>query len=229
MPVDLPTVDMLEPASSHTSMSSSSDPDLEAGHGGGMMRQMNGSYSGISTASRPPQASTSNSRDITPTGPTLVSMLSSPPLQQPKTTEIPDLLADSVPSSETDIVGIITQDITTPTAPKSDDSPVLVDHSELSPTTPDSAVRLVGGGGVSGTVDDALHSEGVFIDEADTEEVALDEVSRKTSPAASETATTPTGDKADKRSSISSGLKKIGQLGGNRRKKNSVSSVKLAE
>lgn len=246
MPVDLPTPDMLEPDSSEVSMNSS-EVDLEAGGVGSMMRETNGSYSGVSTASSRAEASTSRSRDITPTGPPLVSLSSPPSRKTPPSkpaivTEIPDLLADSAPSSQTNIAGTVTKevDVDVPSA-ASEESPVMVDHAEaLSPTSVDSAVRLVGGGGISGTVDDSLQSDGVLVDEDGTEEIALgvplsepsavaSDVGEKAAVAAA-AATPPVAvtEKAEKRSSITSGLKKIGQLGG-KRKKNSVSSVKFNE
>ncbi|OSX65120.1 hypothetical protein POSPLADRAFT_1134476, partial [Postia placenta MAD-698-R-SB12] len=98
-----------------------------------------------------------------------------------------------------------------PPAKDEDDSPVLI-HADDAPL-PDTPIRLVGGGGTSGTVDESLQNEGVLVEEPESVEL---------SPVRSnDTAVTAVAH--GKKKSISSSLKNFGQLGGGKR--SSVSSL----
>ena len=108
-----------------------------------------------------------------------------------------------------------------------EDSPVLIDVPEApSNQSPDTTVRLVGGGGVSGIAEDPLAADGVLVNgqEEDAEADAAAEVAsiRSTDSKASTTSKKTHG---RKKSSISSGLKKLGQLGGGKRRTDSVTST----
>ncbi|KAI0636779.1 hypothetical protein C8Q77DRAFT_1094587 [Trametes polyzona] len=155
----------------------------------------------------------------------------SPPVMQPSISvsppNVPDLLVDAAtlagPSQ--------TQPPVAASAKSEEDSPVLVDapHEPTQEQDPDTTIRLIGGGGISGTLDDTLQAEGVLVDEADTTEAAAD---ADTADAAAEVASIRSIDskastsskKHGKKKSISSGLKKLGQLGGKRRT-DSVTSI----
>ncbi|KAI0780735.1 hypothetical protein BD413DRAFT_666812 [Trametes elegans] len=161
----------------------------------------------------------------------------SPPVMQPTVTPpvapptVPDLLVDDAtlagPSQS--------QSNPAETVKSEEDSPVLVDAADASSQDPDTTIRLIGGGGVSGTIDDTLQADGVLVDEVDTTDAAAAAVEEDAADAAAEVASITSVDskastsskKHGKKKSISAGLKKLGQLGGGKRRTDSVTSVDL--
>lgn len=113
-------------------------------------------------------------------------------------------------------------------AKSEEDSPVLVDAPDVSTQEqdPDTTIRLIGGGGISGTLDDALQADGVLVDEADTAEATApaDDAADVASIRSVDSKASTSSKKHGKKKSISSGLKKLGQLGGKRRT-DSVTSI----
>ena len=77
-------------------------------------------------------------------------------------------------------------------------------------------IRLVGGGGISGTVDDSIQNDVVIVDDSQSVELKDVDLNGPASPASGEATPTPTN---DKRKSFTASLKNFG------RKKDSVSSV----
>ncbi|KAI0748318.1 hypothetical protein C8Q80DRAFT_1171194 [Daedaleopsis nitida] len=132
---------------------------------------------------------------------------------------VPDLLVDDIP-----LAGPSHME-TTASSSKSEDSPVLIDAADVSSSQdPDTTIRLVGGGGVSGTTEEALQSDGVLVDEPEGDTDAAEVASIKSVDSKASTASKS----HKKKGSISLGLKKLGQLGGKRRT-DSVSSVDLKQ
>ncbi|KAG6845708.1 hypothetical protein H0H87_004974 [Tephrocybe sp. NHM501043] len=226
-PVELPQpLDILPDSDSpRGSPPSSFDSDLEAGRSAGMSEvsifppsprraNTNSDASASGSVTRPRPASPSNTAG---------------PSTSPKT-DIPDLLADSAPVLNTkpiaplssakanvaDVAAIPMQELslddTKPVVTKEDEKVV---EEEADPNT---TIRLVGGGGVAGTVKVEEEEEAV----EDAEGVASDTVS--ISSTASEV--TAKGGKTHKKTKSGlAGLKKLA-LG---RKRDSASSVKGAE
>lgn len=99
------------------------------------------------------------------------------------------------------------------------ESPVLISTDEVSEKGPDATLRIVGGAaGIPIPVDEFISVSGdAVLDSAPVPEEPSDftRVSLSDAP-----------QKSEKRSSIASGLKKIGNMGSGKRKKDSVSSVK---
>lgn len=128
---------------------------------------------------------------------------------------VPDLLVDDVTlagPSHSEATG---------SSVKSEDSPVLIDAADVSShQDPDTTIRLVGGGGVAGMTEDPLQADGVLVDEPETEVVDADaDAGADTASIRSVDSKASTASKRHhkKKSSISVGLKKLGQLGGKRR------------
>ncbi|KAL1944630.1 hypothetical protein VTO73DRAFT_3060 [Trametes versicolor] len=136
---------------------------------------------------------------------------------------VPDLLVDAAtlagPSQ--------TQPEVAATAKSEEDSPVLVDAPDVSiqDQDPDTTIRLIGGGGIVGTSDDALQADGVLVDEADTTEADADPAADVASIRSVDSKASTASKKHGKKKSISAGLKKLGQLGGAKRRTDSVTSV----
>ena len=111
----------------------------------------------------------------------------------------------------------------------SEDSPVLVDAADApSEQDPDTTIRLVGTGGISGIVtEEPLQAEGVLIDEPVVEAEAVDDVAADTASIRSVDSKASTASKKHGRnkSSLSSSLKKLGKLGGGKRRPDSVTSI----
>ncbi|KAI0673028.1 hypothetical protein C8Q78DRAFT_1022395 [Trametes maxima] len=154
----------------------------------------------------------------------------SPPAMQPATSPspppVPDLLVDATTlAGPSDPQPTIAE-----TAKSGEESPVLVDAPEdESHQDPDTTIRLIGGGGVSGLVEDSLQADGVLVDDVDAE---ADAAAADAADAAAEVASIKSIDskastsskKHSKKKSISSAVKKLGQLGGKRRT-DSVTSI----
>ena len=109
-------------------------------------------------------------------------------------------------------------------AKSGEESPVLVDAADA-PTEqdPDTTIRLVGAGGISGTVaEEPLQAEGVLVEQHESEDDVAAEVASIRS--VDSKASTTSKKHSRNKSSLSSGLKKLGKLGGKRRT-DSVASV----
>lgn len=215
LPLSLPTPEPLESPTSE--MRPSADDDIEA-NGDMVMREIDLGHRRISAGqfSQSPSSSAGTARALSPPHRTLtespeeIHAFSS----TPGSSQTPDLLA-----SPEELVSPPLPELThtlgnddEPPAKDEDDSPVLI-HADDAPL-PDTPIRLVGGGGTSGTVDESLQNEGVLVEEPESVEL---------SPVRSnDTAVTAVAH--GKKKSISSSLKNFGQLGGGKR--SSVSSVK---
>jgi hypothetical protein len=80
--------------------------------------------------------------------------------------------------------------------------------------TPDTTIRLVGGGGTQGTLEDAEEEE-IEDEESDGDLVEVESMHSATS---TDSASKKAGKHEKKKSSISSGLQKLGNMGGKRKK-----------
>ncbi len=109
---------------------------------------------------------------------------------------------------------------------KSEDSPVLIDAADVSShQDPDTTIRLVGGGGLSGTSEEPLQADGVLVDEPEAEEEADAAAEVASIKSVDSKASTASKKHTRNKSSISSNLKKIGKLGGGKRRTDSVTST----
>ncbi|KAI0082784.1 hypothetical protein K474DRAFT_1654951 [Panus rudis PR-1116 ss-1] len=219
-PVDLPTADdILDVSGPETP-----EPDLEAG-GNIMMREVESPTSSRSPRPTPPSSvsnSTSQAADVP--------LPSSPKsLSSPSSTPTPNLLEDPAPVIPTPAIApspTVSPTRTTmaeSSSPKQE-SPVLVSPQDIAlEQTPDTTVRLVGGGGISGTSGSSEDS-GVLVSEPDTEAEpeAVYEI-----PLAGSSETIQKEGKHEKKKSLSSNFKRFSAtLGGGKRKKGSISSLK---
>ncbi|KAI0950455.1 hypothetical protein AcW1_005839 [Taiwanofungus camphoratus] len=230
LPVDLPTPELIDPLSSH--FRAPPEGDLEAGDNMAM-REIDLKQPHMYTV-RQEVPSSSNTRDEPITSRSTASNVVSPPLRtltdSPETispaggvataAHIPDLLASDPttptayvnPSLPLDSISVEKAIVVDLAAKPEDDSPVLIDADEANSQVPDVPIRLVGGGGLSGTIEE--QNDVVIVDEPDS----VDAVT--TSP--NDSVSTTMG-RHEKKKSISSSLKSFGQLGGGKRKKDSVS------
>ncbi|KAI8998462.1 hypothetical protein BD414DRAFT_475132 [Trametes punicea] len=160
-------------------------------------------------------------------------------------TASPTALQQSVPLSTVPDLLDDTATLAEPSQPQPDDagaktksdtdSPVLVDAADVSSQDPDTTIRLVGGGGIAGTIGNALQTEGILVHEEEPTETAADTtITADDADAAAEVASitsvestaSTSSKKHGKTKSISSGLKKLGQLGGGgKRRTDSATSV----
>ncbi|KAH9842724.1 uncharacterized protein C8Q71DRAFT_734149 [Rhodofomes roseus] len=131
------------------------------------------------------------------------------------TAPIPDLLTPTSPTTPTPAAPAplvaATVDLES-SANSGEDSPVLIHADDVEPEDP---IRLVGGGGISGTVDDSMQNDIVIVDDPQSVELKDVDLNGPASPTAADT--TPT---SEKRKSITASLKSFG------RRKDSVSSMK---
>ena len=142
---------------------------------------------------------------------TLVDSPDAHPVELPPS--VPDLLVD-----DTTLAGPSHSEASV----KSEDSPVLIDAADVSShQDPDTTIRLVGGGGVSGTSEDPLQADGVLVDEPEVVAEAEAEADSAAEVASIKSvdskASTASKKHTRNKSSISSNLKKLGKLGGKRR------------
>ena len=141
---------------------------------------------------------------------------------------VPDLLhedATLVGSSEADaVLGSYSK--------AEDDSPVLIDAEDApSNQEPETTIRLVGGGGVSGAAEDSLVADGVLVDEHEGEHADADAADAAAEVASIKSVDSKASKKTHgrKKSSVSASLKKLGHLGGGKRKTDSAASVDLKQ
>lgn len=234
MPVELPTPDdivALDALPSHS--------DLEAGGNDIMMREVEpvaGPAARVTSPASPTSASQNQDLDIEPPTPapippppasptniiTRASTATPDQVSPPSIAEVPDLLADNgddAPSTTQIPPLVITPEASPAPSVPAEESPVLISNEDALP--PDvGTVRLVGTGGTSGTATDES-TDGVLVSAPDSEspEAPAAEV------VANEVATPQKKGKHEKKKSKSS-VKKIGSLGGGKRKTDSVSSAK---
>ena len=223
MPVDLPSPSNLTPDDDDVSPAFPPQNDIE----GNPVRQE--SMSTVPLTAVPPRKARSRSPSPKITLEIQTNLVDSPE-EALKAVEIvtspiavPDLLHEDstlVGSSEADSAASFPQ--------SEEDSPVLIDAEDApSNQEPDTTIRLIGGGGVSGTMEDALAAEGVLVDEhaeAEAADVAAEVASIKSTDSKASKKT-----HGRKKSSVSSSLKKLGHLGGGKRKTDSVTSVDLKQ
>jgi hypothetical protein len=224
LPITIPTAhDMVSLPSPPDSTNSSLDldvGDLELGRAIGM-RQIPDFFLPTLKNSQQPQLPTAKvkAKSSVSAGPTLISLPDSPVVlaksEQPPssaTSDIANLLDDPAPAMENIPIEPASPSPSRATfslepvrkeTQKALDS--LASSGPAISTDPDTTIRLVGGGGTAGTVDNDLHTLNQDLDV----EAALivSGASNDSVP------TAEAGKQAKHKKSISSGLKKIGQLG----------------
>ncbi|KII89251.1 hypothetical protein PLICRDRAFT_160498 [Plicaturopsis crispa FD-325 SS-3] len=236
LPVDLPTPrDLVALPSPPDSTRSSDDfdrdlesggPDLELGRG---MRQPPREEA-VVRRSTPSNADASGSQpeSLVTLTPAVESSSQTAPSRN-NLSDITDLLSDSTevlegaapitPSSPAPSKSPETPSVPIPepeAAPAVTEEPVTEEPE--SETAADTTIRLIGGGGVVGTAQE---------DEDETAEDAEPDAASEVTSVKSSDSVQKTG-KHEKKKSISSGIKKLGKMGGGKRKKDSVSSLKDA-
>ncbi|THH31157.1 hypothetical protein EUX98_g3031 [Antrodiella citrinella] len=219
LPVGLPTEDdIITPVDLEHRAAMS---DIEAGIGD-MMQEME-ENSAAAHVSPPPMLSRSASNALREAAGVPLPASPGPRVAnspEPSASSIPNLLEDPAPILPTPPIVPSISTTPTPTDKAEAESPVLISTEDATESDPEPTVRIVGGaaGVPIPTGDESLSSDGVLVltpteeNERDFSQVSLADV------AASK--------KHEKKSSISLSLKKIGNLGGGKRKKGSVSSVK---
>lgn len=238
LPVALPTPRDILSESSPNSNHSSFDEDLESGRSAGMREVEREQPKLVSTSLRQqnPQLPTSYEDADSGESALAISSLStaqsrsnSPSGTGRSTTlkaDIPDFLADSAPVMDTqpispsspvsELVTISTSEPVVDADQVPDLAPQLDDADEH--FDPNTTIRLVGGGGVSGIV------SGIETEEPQSNDVEKDNDAASIASATSESV--PKGGKTHKKTKSGlAGLKKLGNLGG-LRKKDSNSSLK---
>ncbi|TCD63292.1 Cell wall assembly regulator [Steccherinum ochraceum] len=211
LPVNLPTEDdLITPVEAENQAVMQ---DLEAGIG--VMMQEIEQHSAAAHVSPPPVLSISTSNTLReaasvplPASPAPREATSPGPISSP----VINLLEDSAPILPTPPI--------IPSSPNEKhamESPVLISTEEVLEKDPDTTLRIVGGAaGVPIPTDESLSGDAVLVSTTVPEEPSdFTRVSLSDAPP-----------KSEKRSSIALGLKKIGNMGGGKRKKDSVSSVK---
>ncbi|KZT68166.1 hypothetical protein DAEQUDRAFT_745822 [Daedalea quercina L-15889] len=160
-----------------------------------------------SSSSKPVRMPSPPSRDLTESPDTIHA--ASP------TAPIPDLLTPTSPITPTSATPTPLVAIDADSSAKSgEDSPVLIHADDAEPDAP---IRLVGGGGIPGTVDDPMQNDVVIVDNPQSVEPKDADLNGTISSSSGEA--TPA---SEKRKSFSASLKSFG------RKKDSVSSVKAS-
>lgn len=236
LPVDFPTSALPSPPDSTHSSLDLDTGDLESGRGV-TNRQLSHHHAATRTPSQP-QLSVKFDRTESgaPGVAALVPLPVSPastvadPIELPHPKpDITDLLDDSVPKMDN-----IPIEPASPSTPRKrlfilepvrtdtqDTLEALVDDADPSVSAdPDTTIRLVGGGGIVGTAEELPPGK---VEAMDLAEVA----SLKSVTSNDSISSTSKGGKHTKnKKSITSGLKKISQLGGGKRKKGSKDNVK---
>lgn len=207
MPVGLPTADDL------VVISDSVSSDIEAG-GELAMREIGHALPAIQKTPVPQPEKLPSPLPPPPASPNQTPTRAlSDPLES--AAPVSDLLADSSGSlASVALQPLVAAPEESPSSPTSDDSAVLVDDTDASPPSMHS-IRLVGEGGAEGAVSEPASSDGVLVSEP--EEVPEPVPAPKDSLERG---------RHEKKKSISSGLKKIGGIGGSKGRTESVSSAK---
>lgn len=246
LPVTVPTAHDIvalpsPPDSTHSSLDLDAG-DLESGRGVSMRQIPNSSHVGSAGRKSPKSQPeivfevTDSATKDTGLGPLPVSPVSSKPSEQAKSlppppiSEVPDLLDDSAPVMENIPIepaspspGKSTFNLDSAGKETQEALDALVDNGPSTSADPDTTIRLVGGGGTTGTADEELLPDEDLAAEATsiTSGTSIDSV-----PAA---AAKKEGKQAKHKKSISSGLKKIGQLGSSGKRKKDTSSISVKE
>lgn len=233
LPVGLPTADDL------VAISDSMSSDLEAGVDVDLaMREVGNALPAVSKSPVSPTSTLAQS----PQTEKLPSPLPPPPASPnqtptrtvftPDTIQSPPSAADLLGDSSNSLASVAVEPLvaTPPEEPQpqpqsppspttSAESPVLVHNEDALPPSTNS-IRLVGTGGATGSVgEEPISSDGVLVSEP--EEVAEPlPASKPSSPEPQERG------RHEKKKSLSAGLKKLGNLGGGKRRTDSVSSQK---
>lgn len=209
MPVDLPSPSNLTPDDETAEFPLQNDIEGNP--------VVTGSVSTVPLTTVPPRKARSRSPSpklTLETHTTLVDSPEAPPVELPP--PVPDLLVD-----DTTLAGPSHSEASV----KSEDSPVLIDAADVSShQDPDTTIRLVGGGGVSGTSEDPLQADGVLVDEPEAEAEADSAAEVASIKSVDSKASTASKKHARNKSSISSNLKKLGKLGGKRRTDSVIST-----
>lgn len=217
MPVDLPSPSTLTPDDEVGGSSFPLQHDIEG------IPAVQGVVSDVPLTAVPPRKARSRSPSPKLTLDTAPGLSDSPDaipinVEEPLAVTVPDLLVD-----DTTLAG---PSQTEGAGSSGTDSPVLIDAADVSSMQdPDTTIRLVGGGGVSGVTEDPLQADGVLVDEPELERAADSDAAEVASIKSVDSKTSTASKKhGRKKSSVSLGLKKLGQLGGKRRT-DSVTSV----
>jgi hypothetical protein len=204
LPVSLPTPNDIE-VSPTPSVSSSFDGDLEAGHGVSM-REIPRTHDPVFTPRRTSPGK--SPRMLRKTDP----LLSTPPaelvdLSSPK--QLPDLLTDPDPAQ-------LAMRPSTPTRSEAGDAHMATVDGTGEQDEAETTIRLVGGGGSTGPADaKALPADNSTFDEPEP----LHE-------ATSASNNSLTKSKPEKRKTLASGLKKLGNLGAGKRRQDTMGLAK---
>jgi cell wall assembly regulator SMI1 len=215
------------PDSTHSSLDLNAG-DLESGLGISMRQVPNSHMPAArkSPKSQPATAANVRTMDIASAGPALIPLPVSPDVslateQLPNSgsSDITDLLDDPTPVMENIPIEPASPRATFNLEPirkeTRQDLDILVSNGPLSSTDPDTTIRLVGGGGTAGPADeDLLPPNGDLAAEVTSKAPGT---SNDSVPAGK-----TEGKQAKHKKTISSGLKKIGQLGGGKRKTDMV-------
>ncbi|KAH8106776.1 hypothetical protein BXZ70DRAFT_915070 [Cristinia sonorae] len=221
LPVDLPTEDDILTPVDMENETLSRMRDLESGVG--VMMQEIEQHSSAAYVTPPPMLSKSPSQAAG------IPLPASPETREVNVAALPDpisspvnLLEDGTPSLPTSPISpsisasaSVTPSVTTDSHEQ--ESPVLISTEDAveATKTPETTLRIVGGAAgmpIPAVGEESLSSEGVLVASPVTEE-----------PSQASVSDAPAPKKHEKKSSISSNLKKLGNLG---RKKDSVSSMK---
>ncbi|TFK91244.1 hypothetical protein K466DRAFT_542085 [Polyporus arcularius HHB13444] len=210
MPVDLPSPSNLTPDEETSEFPLQNDIEGNP--------VVTGSVSTVPLTAVPPRKARSRSPSpklTLQTEPTLIESPDAHPVGLPPA--VPVLLVD-----DTTLAGPSHSEASV----KSEDSPVLIDAADVSShQDPDTTIRLVGGGGLSGTSEEPLQADGVLVDEPEAEEEADAAAEVASIKSVDSKASTASKKHTRNKSSISSNLKKIGKLGGGKRRTDSVTST----
>ncbi|KAI0362341.1 hypothetical protein OH77DRAFT_1416588 [Trametes cingulata] len=220
MPVDLPSPSNLDSPSDYDEAHFPRQDDVE---GNPAIQEPT---SAVPLTAVPPRKVRSRSPSPKLTLDTVIT--ESPPVMQPSSSVSPPTVPDLLVDAATVAGPSQTQPPVAEAAKSEEDSPVLVDVPITeSNEDPDTTIRLIGGGGVSGTIEDALQADGVLVDEADqtAADAAADAAAEVASIKSVDSKASTSSKKHKQKKSISSGLKKLGQLGGGKRRTDSVTSI----
>ena len=227
-PVDVPTQDdILEADDTHFV-----EGDLEAGGNVGMreVEQPVIPTRAPQPVPAPPQEATPTVAAAVPLPASLPRILSSSPESMSPPAQVSDSLEEDpapvlpqVAIVPPPVIGLESPETETAVLVKpEEESPVLVSSEDAFEKEPEATIRLIGGSGVSGNSEDAAgsSSDGVLVPEPEHEPVEI-ELETPALPKAAKTEAKP-----EKKKTLAANLKRFSQLGTNKRKKDSVGSLK---